>query len=241
VLPQQFFYALQKHRERFIAYLHLILSMRSQYMHRKKFLLQKKIGNTFLRLAVLCFMIAGIYSCNSCNNNKTVKTEPVTAADTASSAKENNSFFPVTSYIKGQLLDIVQQGISPIKKVTKGNSTDSVFLKMEELQHEVAAFLTPVIDTANLVDLFKEEKFNDQTLAAFTFTYNPKTKLPDSISLRHWDVYIDPVEGKVTKVYMVKSRNDTTLQLTWLNDQWCSMRTIVHDVLTSEEKITWKY
>ena len=44
----------------------------------------------------------------------------------------------------------------------------------------------------------------DQTINAVTFSYDPKTRLPDSIKLNHWDIYIDPQKNTVQRIYMVK-------------------------------------
>ena len=178
----------------------------------------------------------------SCNNKADESRVPAKVEDVK--PEERSSFIPVTSYIKGQLLSITQQGINPSIKITKANKTDSSSLNLADLRTVLAEFLTPVIDTINLTSLFKEEKFNDQTLNAFTFTYDPKTTLPDTMQLKHWDVYIDPDANKISKVYMVKQRQDTTFQLTWVNDAWCSIRTIINkngkeSFVEKEEKITW--
>jgi hypothetical protein len=183
---------------------------------------------------------------NACNNSNTaVKIVPV-GTDTTS-LKERPNFFPVTAYLKGQIYYIKERGITPIKYTTINNHTDSVMIKFEQLDGLLTEFLEPVIDSANLTDIYTETKFLDQTIGAFTFTYDVKKQLPDSLQLLHWDVYVDEETGKVKRIYMVKkSPGNKTLQLTWLNNQWSSITTIGlkpdgTTTVEKEEKISWDY
>jgi hypothetical protein len=110
------------------------------------------------------------------------------------------------------------------------NVNDSSWIKMEDLDKEVALFLEPQIDTTNMVSLFSEKKFLDQTINAYTFTYDPSGQLPDTFMLQRWDVYVDAVTNKVKRIYMVKKLSDTkTVQLTWQSDKWCKIVTIATD------------
>ena len=115
------------------------------------------------------------------------------------------------------------------------------------LFRSVQEFLQPEIDSANLISLFTEKSFMDQSLNAVTFTYDPVGILPDSMKLKHWDVYIDPKTSKVKRIYMVKQIDKTkTLQLTWINGQWCKITTISTDEkgimsVEKEEKLIWDF
>lgn len=179
----------------------------------------------------------------SCNNSST--TDVVTTVkDTA--AKQ--SFFPVTSFLKGEIYNLRADGINPKKYITINDHTDSVWLKLEEFDTAFYEFLHPEIDTANLITLFTENSFLDQSINAFTFTYDPtKQPLPDSMQLQRWDVYINPDDNKVKRIYMVKqSGNNKTLQLTWVSKQWCKITSIVTDdagvsKIEKEEKISWDF
>ena len=134
-----------------------------------------------------------------------------------------------------------------MKYTTVNGHTDSAWIKIEELDSVVAEFLHPRIDSANLVTLFSEKSFLDQSLDAVTFTYDPATVLPDSMKLKHWDVYVDPKTSKVKRVYMVKEVDKTKiLQLTWVNGQWCKITTIstnANEVMKveKEEKLIWDF
>ena len=96
---------------------------------------------------------------------------------------------------------------------------------------------------------FEEKSYMDQTIKAVTLSYDPVKKLPDSIKLNHWDVYIDPQKGTVQRVYMVKEEviNGTTVttQLTWKANKWCSIRTIEQQPKMAsrvrEEIMKWEF
>ena len=96
---------------------------------------------------------------------------------------------------------------------------------------------------------FVGKSFLDQTINAFTFSYDAKTKLPDSIKLIHWDVYVDPQKNDIQRVYMVKDENidaaHVTTQLTWQSNKWFSVRTITQppgkEPEVKEEILKWDF
>ena len=138
-------------------------------------------------------------------------------------------------------------GITPIKKHIKNDVTvDSSWLKPEDYQKEFADFLTPVIDTANLMQWYSQNKFLDQSVNAYTFTYDPLKTLPDSMQLQHWDVYVDPKSQNVKRVFIRKKISaDEEQQLTWQSGKWCKMVTIKNTgnniAITNEVKIEWSF
>jgi hypothetical protein len=158
-----------------------------------------------------------IFSCTSPQKNKQV-SNPVNT-DTL----DKQRFFPVTNYFKGQLFEMQQAGLNPIMYTMTGDKKDSVWVKIEGIDSIFAPFLSPVIDSVNLIQLFVERKFLDQSIDAITLTYDPVKKLPDSLDLSNWTVYIDPKSGNVKKVFMIKNKADKTLQLTWNNNTNCKM------------------
>lgn len=179
----------------------------------------------------------------SCNNSSTTTVIPV---NTDTAVKQN--FFPVTSFLKGEIYTIKSDGINPKKYTTINNHTDSAWLKIEDLDAAVGEFLHPEIDSSSLITLFTEKNFLDQSINAFTFTYDATNPpLPDSMQLQHWDVYIDPNTNTVKRIYMVKQVNkNKTLQLTWVSKQWCKITSIVTDEngvskIEKEEKIVWDF
>lgn len=155
------------------------------------------------------------------------------------------SFFPVTSYIRGQLYEVKSKGVNPLHYITINGRKDSSWMRIEDFEPAVAEFLTPQIDSTNLVNLFTEKNFLDQSIAAYTFTYDPAGKLPDTMKLKHWDVYVDAESNKVTRIYMVKENTQgKILQLTWQGDKYCKIVTLGMDAsgnsaVEKEEQITW--
>jgi hypothetical protein len=175
---------------------------------------------------------------------------------TACSGKKNNAvpvnnsaltenIFPVTDFLKGQLRIIDSMGVTPLKILSINGKTDSLWLKREDIRKNAKPFLTPVIDSVNMYSLFSEKSFLDQTINAFTFSYDPKRKLPDSIKLTHWDVYMNPQTNSIQRIYLVKENADSTTQLTWVVNKWYSIRTIIQNQgeqpEIKEEKMIWNF
>lgn len=179
-----------------------------------------------------------LIACNDQTKNTVYQT---TVNDTG-----NRGYFPVTDFLEGEIAAISTEGINPIKIVTVNGRTDSSWVKVEQFRDEFAEFLQPVIDSSNMMSLFTERSFLDQTINAFTFTYDPVKKLPDSIGLQHWDVYVDPQKNTVTRIYMLKkTRDNKTLQLTWQAQNWCKIVTITENqgkaAIEKEVIIKWDF
>jgi hypothetical protein len=155
-------------------------------------------------------------------------------------------FFPVTSYLKGEINNIRTGASNPIYRISRNNHTDSSFIKMDSLEQVMAPFLYPEIDSVHLARYFTGTAFLDQTLGSFTFTYDPVSALPDSIDIHHWDVYVDPEKNTVTRIYIVKQIPGGEKQLTWKAGESCKIVTIDkpangNETIRSEETLTWKY
>jgi len=192
-------------------------------------------------LAVWCFF----FSCNNKSEQSETVAETKPAEDTV-----RVSFFPVTSFLKGQLLILDSLPVTILKIKTTGNKTDSAWIKKDSVRQLLQPFISTEIDTSNLTPFFKETKFNDQTVEAITFTYEPIATIPDSIDIRHWDVYIQPETGKVKKVYILKQiekdKKKFTQQLTWQTDQWAKIVMILNkpdgnSEIESETKLVWDF
>lgn len=155
---------------------------------------------------------------------------------------EKSDFFPVTEYLYGQITEIKSSGINPVKIEGK----DSTWLKIEELEKEFAEFLEPRIDSMHFSALFRESKFLDQTIDAYTFSYDPRGNLPDSVSIKRWDVYVDPATNKVKRIFMVKGIQNNALQLTWQSGRGCKLRYFKDTpsegmILEKEIEIIWRF
>ncbi|MEQ1553401.1 MAG: hypothetical protein ABL929_04430 [Ferruginibacter sp.] len=181
-----------------------------------------------------------LLACNTKNNTSIPKKANNDTKDTTA------NFFPVTSYLKGQILAIKNGGITPIKKITIGEKTDPSWLKMEDLETNFSEFLTPLIDSSNLKSSFTENKFLDETLNAFTFSYDKKINTQSTFPFTHWDVYVDAETNKVTRIYLQKNKDSlTTLQLTWQSGKWAKIVTIKtingNSTIEKEEKTAWSF
>jgi hypothetical protein len=182
----------------------------------------------------------------SCTEKKTAE-QPIQNVDTTNAV---TSFFPVTSFLKGQIRQFDSITTTPLHIITIHEKADSESIKREQLKLSLQTFLTPEITETNLLKYFKESKFNDQTLGTITFTYDPITTLPDSINILTWNVYVSPATGNVTKVYMVKhlieNGQNIIQQLTWQTDKYAEITEILDKPdssaeLLKQEKFIWNF
>ena len=162
--------------------------------------------------------------------------------------QNKNNFFPVTQYLLGQLKELDSLPVTPLKITSINGKTDSMWLKRKEIRSFAQPFLTPVIDSAGWNKYFTEKSFLDQTINAFTFSYDPIKQLPDSIELKRWDIYVDPATNMVKRLYIVKQLNTMppqTVQLTWKQGHYCKITTITEKPGLSpqikEEQLIWNF
>lgn len=184
----------------------------------------------------------------SCGNHTTPPPAVPQNADTTVTDKPTTSYFPVTSFLKGQMIGVDSVAFTPILYTTVNGKTDTTWLKREETKTFLQPFFSFNIDSTNLLSLFTETKFNDRTLNAITLTYDATGKLPDTVQLRNWTVYIDPESQKVRSLYIVKEYKENNQsyiqQLTWTTDRSAKITTILNQPdgntqLLKEQKIVW--
>ena len=160
---------------------------------------------------------------------------------------EQVSFFPVTSYIKGQIAELKTAAIKPLITNIAGNKKSCTFLKLEDLDSAFKEYINPEIDSSNLIDLFTETRFEDKSINAFTFIYTAKPGISENISLIRWDVIIDPETNTIKRIYIVKKIDgNKELQLTWQTGKYCKAVTIATDntgkqFLENEQTIKWNF
>ncbi len=188
--------------------------------------------------ALTCFILIFLMSCKGNKENKNVQPYEKPEEDTS-------NFFPVTAYLKGQVYELNKDGINPIQYTTTGNKKDSIWLPVEKMPEAFAPFLETVIDSMNLKDTFKQEGFLDQTINAYTFSYDPKITLPADYALQHWDVYIDPESHKVKRIYIVKNAGkNIIMQMTWQADAFCKIiwiKNAATPIIEKEILIKWDF
>ena len=192
-------------------------------------------------IKVICSSLLFFFS--ACHNKEVKQVTPI------NNTEETQSVFPVTDFLLGQLNEIESLPITPLKIIVTDNKRDSIWLTKKDIRIFALPFLHPVIDSISMQNFFTEKSFMDQTINAVTLSYDPKIKLPDSIKLNHWDVYIDPQKNTVQRIYMIKEESvngeSVTTQLTWKVNKWCSIRTIVQQLKTApqvkEEIMKWDF
>ena len=194
-------------------------------------------------LSIILFTFLACCSCSgpASNNTQTAQNDSTASA----------TYFPVTKYLRGQLREIDSMPVTPLKIVTHDGRIDSTWMKKEDIRPFAEPFLHPEIDTTNLKTLFTEKSFLDQTINAFTFSYDPVAPLPDTFRLKRWDVYIDAEKNTIKRIYIVKNSPvskesaDTTFQLTWRSNKWCKITTIVNQpgkqADVKEELMKWDF
>ena len=191
----------------------------------------------------LFLLVAGFIFFSACHSGETAPP------DVSNSSGDSVNIFPVTSFLKAQLRSLDTLPVTPLRTLTRNGKTDSTWLKREDIRKEATPFLSPEIDSATMYPLFTEKSFLDETINAFTFSYDPKGKLPDSVHLIHWDVYMNPQTKSIQRIYMVKEASEgprtVTTQLTWLTGKWYSIRTITEiagqQPQVQEEKMIWNF
>ena len=188
-----------------------------------------------MKLLSFSIIILFFISCTSSENKKTSFTKDDI------SLQKKDSFFPVTSFLKGQFAQFTSLNLTPLHTITIKNKTDSIWIKREQLSTLLKSFLTPIISENNLIEYFKETSFDDLTLNTITLTYDPIKTLPDSFHLTHWDVYINPETSNIQKIYMVKQSKDNndfiTEQFTWQTNKSASIVTLINKSGSNTEVI----
>lgn len=189
------------------------------------------------------FLINFLLLLSACHSRKNSET------GNTNNSGDSVHIFPVTSFIKGRLLMLDSMPVTPLQTIMENGKVDSTWLTRVDIRKNAGPFLSPIIDSSTMYPFFTEKSFLDQTINAYTFSFDAKANLPDSINLIHWDVYMNPQTNTVERIYLVKENNENnesvTTQLTWLVNKWYSIRTITQargkTAKVKEEKMTWNF
>ena len=189
-----------------------------------------------------CFLILLVVLLSNCKSRK--------PSEFKSPVIKHAEFIPVTQFFLGELFLIDSLPVTPLRLIVENGKTDSQWLKKSEIKNLASEFLTPVIDSQHLYPYFKESSFLDQTINFYTFTYEAKNKLPEDMTLTRWDVYVDPKNKNISRVYLVKNLHTTngksiTEQLTWKAGTSFKINYISElqngKVNVKEEEIIWNF
>lgn len=164
--------------------------------------------------------------------------------------EEKVDVFPVTDFLLGQINEISKMPVTLLKVIKHNSFQDSQWVSRDSIGSLAIPFLSPVIDSIHFQENYSAHSFLDQTVDAFTFTYDALKVNSDSFPLTHVDVYVDPDSRKVKRIYMVKEKNEDgnnkMQQLTWNTEDGFIIRTILQGKSYSiskiiEERVTWKF
>jgi len=156
-----------------------------------------------LRHLLYCsFLLLLIASCGENNDQNSIAES---AKPNTADQPERPSFFPVTDYLKGQIKLMKTSTINPLLHTKIGNQEDSCQIRIEAIDSVLKDFIEPVIDSVHLSPYFKENKFEDATLALITLSYDAQKTIPENIPWNRWDIYIDPTSGEIKRVFMVRT------------------------------------
>jgi len=105
-------------------------------------------------------------------------------------ANSDGAFFPVVSFIKGQVKDIDTSLYRIIKIETTDNRIDTQYIKREDFKTYAKDFTSlPDISSEKIKDDYTETKTYDDVLKSFILTYT--TDVKDN-EIQKEDVMIDP-------------------------------------------------
>lgn len=157
-----------------------------------------------------------------------------------------DTYFPVTNYVLGEISNIQTLFVNPLKLTTIKGKTDSVWLDPKNMDAEFKDFLNPVIDTGNMKGIYKEDKFEDASIESYVFSYAPYDKIPDSLNLLRWDVYVSTLSQRVTSVFWSKDlKNGKQQQLIWNSGKNCKITELHQEkgevIIDREIIIKWSF
>jgi hypothetical protein len=149
----------------------------------------------------------------SCNDNKPAATTEKPTTPTAQDSSARQPFFPVASFLKGEInyVDSLPVGIK--KYSTKGRKTDSAYIQLDEFHRLAGEFLTPELNKPAFEKKFKETAFFDKNSNTATFLYtatdtaNTITRI--DVVTAQGDIY-----DEVRSIYVEKNVSDGKTNVT---------------------------
>jgi ABC-type uncharacterized transport system auxiliary subunit len=129
---------------------------------------------------------------------------------------DESKFFPVLSFIKGQVKNIDTSLYRIVKVETIDSASTTTYIKREEFQKYAKDFLDlPDISSEKWMDDYEETKMFDDVLNNVILTYT--TTKPDN-EVRREDVMLEPTnasgnsEVKNIIINTLQSNNDSTIE-----------------------------
>lgn len=191
-------------------------------------------------LRLISFLLLFSLCTAACTSNKKTREQSSNTDSLTVIQRDTIPVFPVTDYLLGQISILEQSPVTLLQTTQDNQAIDSVWYQREDARRLAKPFLFPVIDSFSLQKYFTGNSFIDQTINAVTFTYTPLSANSPVDGLREINVYVNPQSNEVTRIYLLKEKGDTTIQLTWKSGEWFSIRTISGSKAT-EEKVKWNF
>jgi hypothetical protein len=193
-----------------------------------------------------CWLLIAGWLLSQCTAKESGSSTGTTVAEDTS-ATDSLQFFPVTAFLQAQINQLDSMPVTILQIARVGDRLDSTWISTKQLKPQLQPFTEDTIEKRNLVKLFRENRFNDQSTESVTLTYLPRVSpLPETVRLRRWDVYVHPESGQLKMVYisrqLIRNGEPVTQQLIWKTGQWAKLVTAgtgKEGTTTTAEEIKW--
>ena len=162
---------------------------------------------------------------------------------------DSKGFFPVISYLQGQVREMDSTLNSIVKFVTVDSSkTDTIYLHRDQFREEAKDFLTlPDISKPEYKDRYTESSHYDETLDRSIVTYIPKDPQKEQIQQEEIMVKSEVSSGIISHVIVnsVTNSKDSLVQkrMLWRSGQSFQIVTIRQlagePATTTTVKVSW--
>ncbi len=150
----------------------------------------------------------------SCKNDKPKEQKIV----------ENNNdsliFYPVNQYIRNQITTMENSPVQPYKIIITDSGKDSASISKEEVKTLAQIFLNDSITATGMKEKYKENIFQDQTTASYTFSYTTEDSL---LPVQRVLVLLDTATQQVKNIIYSISKSNADSSITemhwWKNDK----------------------
>ncbi|MFT3702946.1 MAG: hypothetical protein QM802_11270 [Agriterribacter sp.] len=184
---------------------------------------------------LLCLLFFSVIT-ESCKN----KGEDKTNQEQGDSTTKN--YYPVTSYINGQIMYLDSVPLAIIKYTISNNKIDTSITEKKDFAAIAAQFASPDISKAPLKDQYEETSFMDATLGTISLTYAAKN---DTSSIRKIDVLLKQENTDVSTIYVEKKTNTAdsavTKKMLWTAGKNLLVTTLIQKKNEPEKVIQERY
>lgn len=154
----------------------------------------------------------------------------------------NKEYYPISGYIKSQLLWLDSVPLAVIKYTTKDYHTDTSIVEKKDFNSIAEELSLPDISASTLKDQYEEVSFIDASLGTITLTYSATN---DTALIRKADVLLDQNSTAVKTIYIEKvskiSDSFSTRKILWTANKNCLVTTIIQKPGSPESILEEKY